>query len=1044
MRRTALIGVAASLIATSLVMLPGVGATEVPGPEPTPEVSEGPTPGPSATPSPTSDTSAAPDPTNSASPSPSEVPTPSPSASPSAAPSASPSALPSASASPSPSPSASPSETSGWRECSLESQEQDQVACPPAPAVSVNEVLATGITVEWSWDAPPSDLEGITDVLIRVSPSDGEFKVPAEEVSTEITELQPQTDYSITAYSIRGQQLSLASTPVRITTPKLKKLADSGDVSRLIVETWSDNNPKAATTAATGDLPVDGVDVADVQDIGNDSVVVQLSSGISDADAAEIVADLESDPRVESVEVDQRVRLTAFPSDPPDDTYWTNGGLWGLYGTYGVGIASGQSSMNNVWTSGQGSGAVVAVLDTGSTVHPDLDSNYVAGYDFVSDGSPSTGGLYGRAGATDSDGDYVNTSTYGALGWDSNPADPGDWDNSSSSSWHGTHVAGTVAAVGNNAQGVIGVAPQAKIQPIRVLTYGGGWTSDIAAGITWASGGSVSGVPANPTPADVINLSLGGYSLTCSSTWQTAIDGAVARGSAVVVSAGNSNDDAANYSPANCNNVITVASSTSSGNRSSFSNYGSTVEITAPGSGIMSTLNSGTTTPSSASYGSYSGTSMAAPHVAGVAALLKAADGSRTPSTILSLLQSTVQTFPATGSAYQCSTSNCGPGLLTAASAVDTDPAIIGISPTGGPTAGSDTVTITGRNLTNTTSVTFGGTAGTGLTVNSSTSVTVTTPAKSAGAVDIVLTSDGITATAVNGYTYYAAPVLTSLDVSSGTLAGGTTVVISGSNLTSTTAVTFGGTTATITDTGASSVTVTTPARSVGAVDVVVTTLGGSDTLASAYEFKAFPVISSYSSDQGSVSGGDTITITGTNLASTTGVTFGGVSGTGISATSTSVSVTTPANSAGLADVAVTNSSGTTTDANAFRYFPVPNATTISTGSGSTSGGTSVTIQGTGFANSDVQDSRWVTVTFGGTAATVWLVSQTSVVVTTPAKAAGTVDVVVSTAGGSSTISEAFTYVAPAPSSGGGGGGSSGGSSSSSSSGSSGGGGGGG
>ncbi|HEY7822928.1 MAG TPA: S8 family serine peptidase, partial [Acidimicrobiia bacterium] len=780
----------------------------------------------------------------------------------------------------------------------------------------VNDIFATSITVEWSWEELRKDSDDITDVLIRVMPSDEEYVVSADDASAQISALAPQTDYAVTVYSIRGQQLSLASNTVRIVTPRIKKLADRGDVSRLVVQTWSDDNPKAATEAASADLPVEGVGVAGVHDIGSDSVVLELSSGISDADAAEIVADLESDPRVESVEVDQRVRLTAFPSDPPDDTYWSSGGLWGLYGTYGVGIASGKSSMNNVWTTGQGSGAVVAVLDTGSTVHPDLDSNYVAGYDFVSAGFPSTTGLYGRAGATDSDGDYVDTNTYGALGWDDNPLDPGDWDNSSNSSWHGTHVAGTVAAVGNNAQGVIGVAPQARIQPVRVLTYGGGWTSDIVAGITWASGGTVSGVPANTTPADVINLSLGGEGL-CTSTWQTAIDGAVARGSVVVVSAGNGINgtpvDASRIVPANCNNVITVASSTSSGNRSSFSNYGSTVEITAPGSGIMSTLNSGTTTPSSANYGSYSGTSMAAPHVSGVAALLKAADGSRTPSAVLSLLQSTVQSFPTTGSAYQCSTSNCGAGLLTAASAVDTDPAIIGISPSGGPTAGGDTITITGRNLANTTSVTFGGTAATGLTVNSSTSVTVIAPAKTAGSVDIVLTSGGITATSVNGYTYYAAPVLTSLNVASGTLAGGTTVVISGSNLTSTTGVTFGGTAATVTATGASSVTVTTPARSVGTVDVVVTTLGGSDTLASAFEFKAFPVISSYSADQGSVSGGDTITITGSNLADTTGVSFGGVAGSGISATSTSVTVTTPANTPGLADVAVTNSSGTTT-----------------------------------------------------------------------------------------------------------------------------------
>ena len=145
--------------------------------------------------------------------------------------------------------------------------------------------------------------------------------------------------------------------------------------------------------------------------------------------------------------------------------------------------------------------------------------------------------------------------------------------------------------------------------PVRVLGTCGGYTSDIADGIVWAAGGSVSGVPTTSTPAKVINMSLGG-SGSCSISTQNAINNAVGRGSTVVVAAGNSNADANNFNPANCNNVITVAATTRSGSRSSFSNYGSVVDLSAPGSGILSTLNSGTTTPASPNYAAYNGISI--------------------------------------------------------------------------------------------------------------------------------------------------------------------------------------------------------------------------------------------------------------------------------------------------------------------------------------------------------------------------------------------------------------------------------------------------
>lgn len=367
--------------------------------------------------------------------------------------------------------------------------------------------------------------------------------------------------------------------------------------------------------------------------------VVTADRKLDRIEAETLMRQIAANPNVEYIEVDRLMHATMTPNDTHYATY-----LWGLKDGVG-GIRA-----NQAWDTATGTGVVVAVLDTGITMHSDLSANIVSGYDFISDSTVAGDG----------------------NGRDSDPNDPGDYYQGDNSSWHGTHVAGTIAAVGNNSKGVIGVAYNAKVMPVRVLGRGGGYTSDIADAIVWASGGSVSGVPANGNPAEVINMSLGGAG-SCDTTTQNAINGAVGRGTTVVVAAGNDNANASGYSPSSCNNVINVAAISTSGNRASYSNYGSLIDVAAPGgdSGadcaayIVSTGNDGTQGPGAETYLCMAGTSMASPHVAGVVALMQSvAPSPLTPAQIESTLKSTLRAFPATQSPA------IGNGIVNAAAAV--------------------------------------------------------------------------------------------------------------------------------------------------------------------------------------------------------------------------------------------------------------------------------------------------------------------------------------------------------------------------------------
>jgi serine protease len=374
--------------------------------------------------------------------------------------------------------------------------------------------------------------------------------------------------------------------------------------------------------------------------------VLKLNRHMPLADLHALAAKMKAeDPSIEYAEPDRKM----YTMLTPNDTNYSS--LWAMQGGNG-GIRA-----NIAWDTTNGAGVVVAVIDTGIRPHADLSGQTVAGYDMIAD----------------------TTIAVDGSGRDSDPTDPGDWatagqcgtgEPASNSSWHGTHVAGTIAAKGNNSLGVIGVAFGAKVQPVRALGRCGGYTSDIADGIIWSSGGTVSGLPVNATPAKVINMSLGGGG-ACDTTTQNAINSARSRNTTVIVAAGNENQNASNSNPANCAGVVTVAAVGPTGGRAYYSNYGTVVDLAGPGgdqsagnsNGILSTLNAGTTTPGADSYAYYQGTSMATPHVAGVAALMYAVKPSATPDQIESALKSSTRAFPAT-----CS--QCGTGIVDAPAAI--------------------------------------------------------------------------------------------------------------------------------------------------------------------------------------------------------------------------------------------------------------------------------------------------------------------------------------------------------------------------------------
>lgn len=397
-------------------------------------------------------------------------------------------------------------------------------------------------------------------------------------------------------------------------------------------------------------------DLEYVRPMADGAHVLELPAPLPPEEAARLTERLAADPAVAYAEPDLRL----FPAIVPNDPRFAEE-LWNLWpvtdSNYGA-------NFPDAWTITTGSPAVVtAVLDTGGLLnHEDLAGRTLPGnpgYDFIS------------SSAMANDGD----------GRDPDPSDPGDWVSTEEatpycraapSTWHGSHVAGIFGARGNNGKGIAGANWVSPILFVRVLGKCGGSLSDVADAMRWAVGLPTPGAPPNPNPARVLNLSLGATA-TCPMTLQEAINAVNAAGAIVVVAAGNTASLASSSTPANCIGVVAVAASTQTGDRASYSNYGSQVTIAAPGGAgsakIVSTVNRGTTAPlpDGDAYVGNAGTSMAAPHVTGVISLMLSANPELDRERILEILRDTATPFPSGSGCL----SRCGAGIVNAGAAVE-------------------------------------------------------------------------------------------------------------------------------------------------------------------------------------------------------------------------------------------------------------------------------------------------------------------------------------------------------------------------------------
>ncbi len=464
-----------------------------------------------------------------------------------------------------------------------------------------------------------------------------------------------------------------------------------------------------------------GLNVAKSRQLTSSMHVIYLQKTLYGADVDSALAALRADPAVKFAEVDQRrYPHAATPNDPLFGPSANATGQWYMLTPSTLTPSSDAAATDAVsaWDITKGStGTVIADVDTGVLFdHPDLlrvgfGGRLLPGYDFVS-------------------GDVNPNSPYNSLGtfliandgggWDPDATDPGDWISAADeqnvlfpattcggpngaptdSSWHGTRVMGILGALTDNNVGLAGMTWYSYLLPVRALGKCGGYDSDIITAMQWAAGLSVTGVPDNPYPADIINLSLGG-SGTCSKTAYPAVINTLAHmGVLIVASAGNENGPV--DVPANCTGVLGVAGLRNVGTKVGYSSLGAQVGIAAPAGNcvntssgpclksIDTTTNAGATVAGVNTYTDQSnpnlGTSFSAPIVSGIVALMRAVNAKLTPAQLIARIESSATAFPqptgvpacpavdANGNGIECVCPNngtlCGAGMVNAFAAV--------------------------------------------------------------------------------------------------------------------------------------------------------------------------------------------------------------------------------------------------------------------------------------------------------------------------------------------------------------------------------------
>lgn len=446
-----------------------------------------------------------------------------------------------------------------------------------------------------------------------------------------------------------------------------------------------------------------GVAVRGVGEAGR-AALMRLDKPLRGQALEDAIRRLRLHPDVAWVEPDVLERRLLVPTDP----------AWSLQWHLREPGAGDEAAMNlpPAWDISTGSNVVVAVVDSGVRFsHPDLAGKLLGGHDFVSELSV----------ANDFDGR------------DPDASDPGDWVSAgdlanpvfngcdvADSSWHGTFIAGQVGAVWNNGIGVAGINRLARILPVRVAGKCGALLSDLLDGVRWAAGLPVAGVPANPTPARVINLSFGG-SAACNAAYQSMVDDVTNEGALLVVAAGN--NDGPLTRPADCQGVMAVTAVRRDGAKTDYSSFGPQVALSAPGGSfeldlngfpvyddlIFSTSNAGSTVPGADGYEPKQGTSFSAPQAAGVASLMLSVNDRLTPSDLIDRMQRAARARghatpalplcgPVGAGPCRCTDATCGAGLLDAAASLQLasgPAAIIGRIGTVRPGA---LITLDGRN----------------------------------------------------------------------------------------------------------------------------------------------------------------------------------------------------------------------------------------------------------------------------------------------------------------------------------------------------------